>query len=287
MPCPFLSNADLRPKHVPGPVTVDGEINDFAHTFDGYEAYGSFEACAAIANGRRHGSLTQLRACLFFDFRADRHGGPPYKDERDPCRLWLLERIRARILARGRLASSEDHAPSPRSYWVLPGLLLAGAYPGASDLEAHQNRLRALFNAGCRTFISLMQEREVDQAGRAFRPYLPELRTMAEEAGEEVTFLRFPVADLGVPSEERVGSILDAIDLSRAAGRPIYLQCFGGVGRTGTVVARWMLRHGHADADSVLDRLALLRQADRLAAHRPAPETEEQRSFAAATGQSS
>lgn len=45
----------------------------FGMTFDGYEAFGSFEACAAAAKARRRETLEDLRNELFFACRASRH----------------------------------------------------------------------------------------------------------------------------------------------------------------------------------------------------------------------
>ena len=58
-------------------------------------------------------------------------------------------------------------------------------------------------------------------------------------------------------------AILDAIDTSLTGGRLVYVHCWGGVGRTGTVVGCWLLRHGLATRDAVLDTLAQLRQHTR------------------------
>lgn len=61
---------------------VDGpwqEINEFAHTFDGYahfgEAWGErFNAVRQdyVANGQLPAAIDDLRACLFLEFRGDR-----------------------------------------------------------------------------------------------------------------------------------------------------------------------------------------------------------------------
>src|SRR5690606_33442969 len=74
----------------------------------------------------------------------------------------------------------------------------------------------------------------------------------AESWGERVACLGFPIRDLSIPSEDRMQSILDAIDLSLAAKRPVLVHCYGGVGRTGTVIGCWLRRHRLANAGSVL-----------------------------------
>ena len=74
-------------------------------------------------------------------------------------------------------------------------------------------------------------------------------------------------------------AILDAIDESLAAGKPTYIHCWGGVGRTGTVVGCWLLRHGLAEPSSVLDVLMRLRNQDQERGQRMSPETGEQQKF--------
>jgi len=76
-------------------------------------------------------------------------------------------------------------------------------------------------------------------------------------------------------------AMLDAIDDSLAAGRATYVHCWGGVGRTGTVVACWLLRHAIATDANVLEVLASLRKQDRVHGHIQAPESRAQRQFVA------
>ena len=59
----------------------------------------------------------------------------------------------------------------------------------------------------------------------------------------------------------------------------VYLHCFGGVGRTGTAVCCWLLRHGLPTPDEVAQTLFELRQADNVTKGRKAPETSEQNTF--------
>ena len=69
------------------------------------------------------------------------------------------------------LTSSDAMAPTSSSYWVVPGLLLAGAYPGSPDPEEHRAKIKALLDAGIRAFVNLMEETETNLAGQLFVPY--------------------------------------------------------------------------------------------------------------------
>ena len=61
--------------------------------------------------------------------------------------------------------------PLPNTYWVVPGRLAAGEYPGAKDPVEAAARLRALLRAGIDHFIDLTEAHE------GLEPYA----TIAEE----------------------------------------------------------------------------------------------------------
>ena len=69
----------------------------FAHTINGYDVMGGFEPCAELANSGNPATLTELRCCLFFETRRDRHSGGMSTNEeliRD-----LLRAIREKVKA--------------------------------------------------------------------------------------------------------------------------------------------------------------------------------------------
>ena len=169
--------------------------------------------------------------------------------------------------------------PLPRTYWVLDGKFLAGAYAGQHDPIAHEVRLTALFNAGLRTFVNLMEEDETNNDGMPFVRYDEQLHQIASKANDRVECLRLPIADGHVTTHEHMNEILEAIDGSLKSDRPVYLHCCGGMGRTGTVVCCWLLRHGLASKENVLSMLRTLRQADLQRATMPAPENQTQCQF--------
>ena len=89
------SNSQLTAAQIPDP---DGDLRGwvhFAHSFNGYEYAGSLEACAAIANGGKASSLSELRCALFFEARRDRHSGG-YTDVTPTVRE-LLRQIKAKV----------------------------------------------------------------------------------------------------------------------------------------------------------------------------------------------
>ncbi len=121
------------------------------------------------------------------------------------------------------LRLADDHAtpPTSSSYWVVPGLLLAGAYPGDPDPDEHRAKVQALLDAGIRTFDNLMEEHETNYAGEPFVPY----QDLASQLGPEVRCVRHAIRDLSAPMPALMKAILDAIDVSLAASSPVYVHC--------------------------------------------------------------
>ena len=61
---------------------------------------------------------------------------------------------------------------------------------------------------------------------------------------------------MSVPhNTEQMKAILDAIDDALNDGETLYVHCYGGVGRTGTVVGCWLVRHG-LTGDEALAQIA-------------------------------
>jgi hypothetical protein len=67
---------------------------------------------------------------------------------------------------------------------------------------------------------------------------------------------RFPIRDMSTPTPEVMTEILDALDEALDDGRTVYLHCFGGVGRTGTVVGCHLVRTGRTGEDALADIVA-------------------------------
>lgn len=172
-------------------------------------------------------------------------------------------------------SAKEKDVPFSRSYWVVPDKFLAGCYPGSEDQKMAHEKLESLLNHGIRCFISLMEPDEVNWNGKPFASYEEQIRSIASSMGHSVTFERMPIKDTWIPSRIEMIQILDRIDQSIEAGKPVYIHCWGGRGRTGTVVSCYLMRHGLASDRNVLRRIQELR-ANSEDARMPSPETSQQ-----------
>lgn len=150
----------------------------------------------------------------------------------------------------------------PDSYWVVPRRLLAGAYPGARDAADAEARVARFLEAGVTTFVDLTEAGEL-------APY-------ALLLPDGVRTIRKAVQDFSCPRPGEMDRILDLIDAELESGEIVYVHCRGGLGRTGTVVGCWLVRHG-MHGEQALEWIAAARRDAPGGAR--SPETDEQRRF--------
>ena len=162
--------------------------------------------------------------------------------------------------------------PLSESYWVEPGKLLAGEYPGQYTPDSTRQRIDALLETGFDTFIDLTKPNET----------IPYFRILLEESKYyevEVQHHNFPIGDFGLPTPETMTSILDTIDTALQNGRKIYLHCWGGIGRTGTTVGCYLVRRGMSGEEALTQLAEWWRSVPKSQIHLRSPETYEQVQF--------
>lgn len=190
----------------------------------------------------------------------------------DEWRAQIVEGARIEAIA-GRLydaaTASTPVAPWPfedeiHAYWVEPGAILAGEYPGHPDPARARRKLNLLVDHGVRTFVDLTEV--ID----GLAPYAEHLDRIAGERGLELVRMPHPIPDMGVLDDNGYSTVIDSIRESTERGA-VYVHCWGGIGRTGTVIG-CLLVDGGLSADAALARIESWRAVTRKA-HRAAPET--------------
>lgn len=185
---------------------------------------------------------------------------------------WVCALARSREIEAlaGRLASLVEAAPPlPRSYWVLPGKLLAGGLPDA-DRE-----IDLLLGAGVDAFLDLTEPGERPGTGH----YGALVEGRASSRGLPVERRQAPIEDMSAGSDG-VHLALAELDGLLAAGRTVYLHCLGGLGRTGTVVGSYLAEKGLAPPAEASALVGALR-ASTDSPESASPQTEEQRRLVA------
>jgi protein-tyrosine phosphatase len=163
---------------------------------------------------------------------------------------------------------SWEHDAVVHGYWVVRGRLLATEYPGAKDEEKALRKLQVLRDAGVNSFVDLTEPGEQTWGGATMVPY-------SELLGPDVAYKRFAIPDTSVIADSGYDRILDYITAELDAGRVVSCHCWGGKGRTGTVVGSWLIDNEGVGYPAVIDRMQALRRGTSKAAH-PVPDTEEQ-----------
>jgi hypothetical protein len=156
--------------------------------------------------------------------------------------------------------------PLPNTYWVIPGRLLAGEYPGGADDTEALRRLARLHEAGVDSFVDLTEDGELP----SYRHLLP----------KHADYLRSAIADTRVPNNvEQTQDVLAAIRAALARERRVYVHCRAGIGRTGLVIGCFLAdeeSNGKA-ALKILNRL--WRQSERAVIWPKVPQTAEQADY--------
>jgi len=160
-----------------------------------------------------------------------------------------------------------EHDEFFHGWWAdAEGRVLGGEYPGdRDDPDITRLRLALLARAGVGTIIDLTDEEDW------LTPYDEHLPAVAAEQGIELRRIAHPIPDQGVTTPERYDRIVADIEASLAEGRKVFIHCWGGVGRTGTVVGVWHVSRG-CSPEQALQRIAAARRGT-MKGERPSPET--------------
>jgi len=129
-------------------------------------------------------------------------------------------------------------------WWVIPGVLAGMPMPfihpsrrmvGGGALSAFEDELSALQSSGVRAVVSLLN--------------IPGDASVFESAG--FSFLCLPVPDGGAPTFEQADEYVRFITEHRRAGRPVAVHCEAGLGRTGTLLATYLVAMGESAAAAI------------------------------------
>lgn len=183
----------------------------------------------------------------------------------------------------------EDGAHMEWCNWIIPDRVILGRFPyiepsRCPDPEMGEKHLRALVDHRVTTFVCLQDELgpqtamtdPVAHGGGLFHPYLPRVKELADY---EPLFLFEGIVDKDVPTLDRLVATVARCHELVERGERLYIHCWGGRGRAGTVGAcllASMYRDQGMTGEEVLLRVQKAYDA-REDDDRKSPETEAQR----------
>ena len=163
-----------------------------------------------------------------------------------------------------------DSIPKFDSYWVVKDRFMAGEYPYPYTGEAGKDDdiLCWLTSNGFTCFLDLTEFGEYRT-----KDYAPLLKPLAGD--KMVIHHRISIPDMETPSIDSMIRILDTIEDAISQEQRVYLHCYAGVGRTGTVVGCYLVRQG-MDGEAALAYIKEQRSIA-LSGWTRSPETQAQR----------
>lgn len=116
------------------------------------------------------------------------------------------------------------------NYYKVEDSIYAGEYPFAINQKFGIKKLDVLKSIGVTTIIDLTESGELFDYSNIVC---------------DINHYKFPIKDRNIPdSFENVYNLMSYIENAKSGNGTIYIHCWGGVGRTGTIVACWLVYNG-------------------------------------------
>ncbi|DBA75033.1 TPA: hypothetical protein ACH3X1_010370 [Trebouxia sp. C0004] len=108
--------------------------------------------------------------------------------------------------------------------------------------------------------------------------FLPPKRKENKSGRRQLSFVFDPIVDLNLPDKDQMLALVEQLKGFLTDGQVVYMHCWGGRGRAGTIASCFLASCYHLTADETADRIQLAFDT-RNDGGRRSPETPDQRKF--------
>jgi len=130
-----------------------------------------------------------------------------------------------------------------RIYWVIDKLL------AGSPIPESLNDIKYWIKHGITLVISLVEDWEFSMAGIDYKEYVNELKRHGIE------LIRVPVKDGHAPTDLELLRLVKIIDEYLQEKKPVLVHCYGGIGRTVTVLAAYLMYSKGLEVEEALEEI--------------------------------
>ncbi|PWT79077.1 MAG: hypothetical protein C5B60_00230 [Chloroflexi bacterium] len=132
-----------------------------------------------------------------------------------------------------------------RFYWLIDGALAGCSCPGGS--RVHGSPSTSLDSQALASDLAWLRERGISA-----------LLTLTEQpldagalAASGIENLHLPIEDMAPPTPQEFLAALEFIDKKRALGQAVAVHCLMGQGRTGSILAAYLIRGGASPQEAL------------------------------------